>query len=416
MFDPWIQCDDLDLGAILHQANTVVSSASSSSTSGSSLSSHSSSLSSSCSPSSSSPGSSKSPSCANSPRSLQQPSSVIAAVVPPDQQPLDAGRFDQAPAVGLAAQLGQQTQQAQVGFFCPSLADEPGHLSAHADEKRSPFNMLTGNTMFHSNQVQPRQMPSSPGRGYHAENQQSSSIPSSGQLVSSAVQQQQPPPPPLDAAVGQEHERNLLIGQQHLVTACSVSDIRSANQVYQQTNQIDQCDNQDAAGAQQSQQQLQHLQQPQTAHSQQLQQQQHQHQQQQARHQNARPHQAPTGQKIRRCRHITDYVLAEEEKRLLIKEGYSDFPMTCQARPLSKTEERILRKIRRKIRNKKSAQCSRQRKKEYVEDLERKYAAVVRENGELKDILDRIQQQQQHQSQQPQQHSNISLYRSICLQ
>lgn len=97
--------------------------------------------------------------------------------------------------------------------------------------------------------------------------------------------------------------------------------------------------------------------------------------------------------KVRRCRHITDYVLGDEEKRLLIKEGYNDFPMTCQSRPLSKSEERILRKIRRKIRNKKSAQCSRQRKKEYVEDLERKYAAIVRENEQLKQVLDRIQEQ-----------------------
>jgi hypothetical protein len=36
-------------------------------------------------------------------------------------------------------------------------------------------------------------------------------------------------------------------------------------------------------------------------------------------------------QKIRRYRHITDYVLAEEEKRLLIKEGHTDFPTTCQS-------------------------------------------------------------------------------------
>jgi len=108
--------------------------------------------------------------------------------------------------------------------------------------------------------------------------------------------------------------------------------------------------------------------------------------------------QQAAGQKVRRCRHITDYVLADEEKRLLIKEGYADFPMTCQSRPLSKNEERILRKIRRKIRNKKSAQCSRQRKKEYVEDLERKYASVLRENEQLKQVLDRLQQQdQQHQ-------------------
>lgn len=104
-----------------------------------------------------------------------------------------------------------------------------------------------------------------------------------------------------------------------------------------------------------------------------------------------RPTKASGGHKtsrLRRCRHITDYVLAEEEKRLLIKEGYTDFPMTSSpTRPLSRAEERILRKIRRKIRNKKSAQCSRQRKKEYVEELERKYTLVVRENEELKRLL-----------------------------
>lgn len=100
-----------------------------------------------------------------------------------------------------------------------------------------------------------------------------------------------------------------------------------------------------------------------------------------------------SGQKVKRFRHLTDYVLAEEEKRLLIKEGYTNFPMSHQTRPLSKSEERILRKIRRKIRNKRSAQCSRQRKKEYVEDLERKYAAVIKENEELKQILYRFRQQ-----------------------
>lgn len=112
---------------------------------------------------------------------------------------------------------------------------------------------------------------------------------------------------------------------------------------------------------------------------------------------NTRAARTTGGQKsarLRRCRHITDYVLADEEKRLLIKEGYTDFPMTSSpTRPLSRSEERILRKIRRKIRNKKSAQCSRQRKKEYVEELERKYTLVARENEELKQLLKRIQQQ-----------------------
>ena len=47
---------------------------------------------------------------------------------------------------------------------------------------------------------------------------------------------------------------------------------------------------------------------------------------------------------------------------------------------MSKSEEKVLRKIRRKIRNKKSAQCSRQRKKEYVEELEKKWSKCSGEN------------------------------------
>ncbi|CAG2169670.1 unnamed protein product, partial [Oppiella nova] len=79
---------------------------------------------------------------------------------------------------------------------------------------------------------------------------------------------------------------------------------------------------------------------------------------------------------------ITDLVLTDEEKRLLSKEGYHDFP--SGSLPLTKHEEKILRKIRRKIRNKKSAQCSRQRKKEYLEDLERRFDERNHENEQLK--------------------------------
>lgn len=52
--------------------------------------------------------------------------------------------------------------------------------------------------------------------------------------------------------------------------------------------------------------------------------------------------------------------------------GHPAFPATTAG--LTKSEEKILRKIRRKIRNKRSAQSSRQRKKEYLEDLERRFA------------------------------------------
>ncbi|KAM6034141.1 cyclic AMP-responsive element-binding protein 3 isoform 2-T3 [Chlamydotis macqueenii] len=59
-------------------------------------------------------------------------------------------------------------------------------------------------------------------------------------------------------------------------------------------------------------------------------------------------------------------VLTEEERQLLEKEGVS-LP-TCL--PLTRAEEQVLKKVRRKIRNKQSAQDSRRRRKIYVDDLE----------------------------------------------
>ncbi|XP_007237834.3 cyclic AMP-responsive element-binding protein 3-like protein 2 isoform X1 [Astyanax mexicanus] len=60
-------------------------------------------------------------------------------------------------------------------------------------------------------------------------------------------------------------------------------------------------------------------------------------------------------------------LLTEEERRTLIAEGY---PVPTKL-PLSKSEEKALKKIRRKIKNKISAQESRRKKKEYMDALEK---------------------------------------------
>ncbi|KAI4880615.1 hypothetical protein NFI96_021159 [Prochilodus magdalenae] len=76
---------------------------------------------------------------------------------------------------------------------------------------------------------------------------------------------------------------------------------------------------------------------------------------------------------------LQELILNDDEKKLLAKEGVC---LPSQL-PLTKSEEKVLKKIRRKIRNKQSAQESRKKKKEYVDGLEGRMAACSAQNLEL---------------------------------
>ncbi|XP_011145811.1 cyclic AMP response element-binding protein A isoform X2 [Harpegnathos saltator] len=79
--------------------------------------------------------------------------------------------------------------------------------------------------------------------------------------------------------------------------------------------------------------------------------------------------------------------LTEEEKRTLIAEGY---PVPTKL-PLSKQEEKSLKKIRRKIKNKISAQESRRKKKEYMDNLERRVSILSSENSSYKSKVNALE-------------------------
>ncbi|XP_069948893.1 cyclic AMP response element-binding protein A [Cherax quadricarinatus] len=79
--------------------------------------------------------------------------------------------------------------------------------------------------------------------------------------------------------------------------------------------------------------------------------------------------------------------LTEEEKRTLLCEGYS-IPSRL---PLTKAEEKTLKKVRRKIKNKISAQESRRKKKDYMDALERKVERLSTENLENKRRIEVLQ-------------------------
>merc|ERR1712045_504339 len=82
-------------------------------------------------------------------------------------------------------------------------------------------------------------------------------------------------------------------------------------------------------------------------------------------------------------------ILTEEEKKTLISEGY---PIPSKL-PLTKAEEKSLKKIRRKIKNKISAQESRRKKKEFVDTLEQRVNMASAEVESYKKRCEVLQKQ-----------------------
>ncbi|XP_003748134.1 cyclic AMP-responsive element-binding protein 3-like protein 3 [Galendromus occidentalis] len=85
---------------------------------------------------------------------------------------------------------------------------------------------------------------------------------------------------------------------------------------------------------------------------------------------------------------VEGLALTEEEKRTLIAEGY---PIP-QKLPLTKAEERSLKKIRRKIKNKISAQESRRKKKEYVDALEKRVEQLAAESRDMRKVCESLEE------------------------
>lgn len=86
---------------------------------------------------------------------------------------------------------------------------------------------------------------------------------------------------------------------------------------------------------------------------------------------------------------LQELSLSDEEKTLLKREGYA-IPTHL---PLTKEEERALKAVRRKIRNKESAKESRKRKQEYMAGLEKRVKVCTAQNVQLQKKVQNLEKQ-----------------------
>eukprot|EP00118_Oscarella_pearsei_P006379 m.28789 g.28789 ORF g.28789 m.28789 type:complete len:426 (+) comp31027_c0_seq2:42-1319(+) len=95
----------------------------------------------------------------------------------------------------------------------------------------------------------------------------------------------------------------------------------------------------------------------------------------------------PQSSKMESSDALKSIQFTEEEKQALKAEGLP-IPTTW---PLTKVEEKTMKAVRRKIRNKMCAAASRQRKKEYIDGLERRVQVCSEENENLQKKVDTLQ-------------------------
>lgn len=85
-------------------------------------------------------------------------------------------------------------------------------------------------------------------------------------------------------------------------------------------------------------------------------------------------------------------VLTDEEKKLLRMES-ATLPENM---PLTKDEEKVLKRVRRKIKNKQSAMESRRRRKDYIHNLEHRVKHCTDTNNKLNEKVEKLSKENKH--------------------
>ena len=88
-------------------------------------------------------------------------------------------------------------------------------------------------------------------------------------------------------------------------------------------------------------------------------------------------------------------LLMDKDKLLTLSSKKLDEYVNSLSRPLTIDEEKQLKRQRRLIKNRESAQLSRQKKKQYVEDLERKVQTLTAQNENLQNQVGQLSEANQ---------------------